>query len=186
MSLSVSGKAAEIASAQLKLTWPNHGYATREYGTPFDITLEDGTGFTGNFLVRDEEGYTPNFVRAGWVNVAPELRRKHLGTRLTRSLGAIAQQFGCVRIESHVRSEYSFDILQSIYGADRLQFWRDNDMLNPVSQGEARHVLATAGLQEADPEHRSFGLVTRIDLRGLDTTGWEVPIDRSRQAATAD
>jgi hypothetical protein len=186
MSLTHTEKLAEIEASRPTLQWSKYGHITRAYGSQFDVTLPHQCKNTGNFLVTDEGGLRPSFIRVGWLRVPSELRGSGIGKRLTQSLGALARSYDSDHIETHLRSQYSFDILSSVYGDERLKFWDDRDPgEQAIDHDVVREALVAAQQKEKNLEFRRFGFTTRIDLIGLDTTGWELPLDQARAEANA-
>lgn len=174
----------EIGDAPIEAYWRSPK-PSNEYNPTVSLFLPHSCFLSGNYFIRSEEGM---YVNAGTLRVThPELRGHGIGERLTKSLGALAIKYKCVRITAKMASEFALDVAANVFGESRLSFYGNDTETGRatelhLSHEEARELLAKMGLMESDPEHRNMTIETQVDLSELDPTDWEPPKEASLDA----
>jgi len=163
-------KLAEVGASRIQATWFTPEGKDDAWLT---LSLPHGCHFFANqFVTRDK------IINASWLEVNSELRGGRIGQRLTRSLAAVAFKYGYSTLRATVASEYSLDIFTRTFGAERITYWSpDGHPQSTIDTILARSVLVQRGRLEPDLEDRTEGFPTTVDLRGLDTSGWELPVE---------
>ena len=181
-------KKGEVAPGDMVARW--HFSFKPPIRPAVDLILPGDCFFRNNIFHPDIKGLRR--VEAGFLKVSPVLRGSGIGERLVRGLGALSQKYACPEIFLCIASQYSFDILERVYGRERMEIHHvDGYNLRGVSPSstmgrinnanfeEVRQTLVDLAGLEADLELRDHGFPITVDLDGLDTTDWELPLDQA-------
>lgn len=135
--------------------------------TTIKVSLPGGCEFSG-----DVAG---GVAKVQWLRVPQELRGHGLGKRLVRALTASLVDHKATSLYSGIRNEASLKIYANVFREENLQFYEGQNEELPISFGQAMQSLQRAGLNETDPDNRQVGIGVSVDLRRVDTVGWERP-----------
>jgi len=147
------------------------------------LILPHHCGYYGNVFVNEKD---KKYVTTGTLRVGrskwPEdhvVRGNGIGKRLVRSLGSLAQNYDYPEIRSMITSQHALDVVGDVYGEDRITFNGLNyqNIIDemPDTFNAVRQVLVGLEAKEDNLERRQYGVLTTVDIEGLDMHTWEKP-----------
>lgn len=111
--------------------------------------------------------FHPLYVEKPW-------RRQGIATELVSAAARLAIEAGVTELRGQVESQHTLRIFRRLFGEERLSFL-DRDPVKrslvalPLSSAQAIASLERAEAYEDDVDSREIGLVTSIDVDGVDT-----------------
>ena len=177
----------QFPKGTIKAVWEN------EDGNVFPTLLTlyipevDAVGRGASFgaeLVDYEDEEMGKILRAGTLGVDEKLRGAGYGERLVRALGYIGVEQDCDEIEVDFSHPASLKHFMNVYGPNRIELYDDNKKVLWTAQETITEInirrASRAKVITADGNSHvnlaKVGISAGIDLKGLDTTGWEAPI----------
>jgi GNAT superfamily N-acetyltransferase len=122
-------------------------------------------------------------AEAKWLRVPRELRGHGYGERLVRGMTAALIDYGATSLYSDIRNEAALNIRAKVFGRDNLVFIDSaSKQIVPMTFEQAMASLQQAAAKEKNLEHRLIGIGVVVDLRRVNTTGWERPPARLSRA----
>jgi hypothetical protein len=146
-----------------------------------DDKLDDfGASFGATRSPADEENGWPAELVAGTLNVAERLRGLGHGMRLVRAMGFIGVNTGCETVLVDFSHPSSVKHFYTAFGSDRVTLLEPDGEPATFGRDEAIALLNVRRANHADPNGKvnlmkMSPIKGRVDLRGLDVTGWEEP-----------
>ena len=179
-----------------------------------DENLVPPATFSGSIEYEGEGANKVKYLQAGTLLVGEDFRRNHLGERLSQAMACIAVEHGCKGIKLSFSHPAALKIFRNIFGDERMHFTKkdeDNhrvevpwditpDEANEAIIEERRRVVehgvqhgTSSGIWRHHPETDEKvlpgavdGVSAWIDVEGLDTSGFEQPVEIAKDLVLYD
>lgn len=172
-------------------------------GDPVADLILPMNGSIRHNIFRAGSGDVVKRVEVGFLRVSPGLRGNGMGERLAQGLGTLARKYDFNQIYACIASQYSLDILGNVFGSGNMSFFgREGSFIDletltasetpePVEELNidfelARNALSVLERVEKNPEFRVLGFPVTVGLKGLDMSGWELPVEFGSRAVSTD
>ncbi len=114
-------------------------------------------------------------------NLPEEFQQKGIGQRLLRSLVVCAKTYGATTLSGNVTSKSALKTRARVFGQDKLTYYSRTGLGKKGDEIDRSYDEILTKLPNSiieDGEEVDFSCFVDVDLNGVDTLGWELPIPK--------